>query len=311
MTKVGGGLGRRARHELVLRAVQEAFEHIYTFSEAISAFPSFASPSPPSPTSLPSPDVTALQAQLESHLLKTLCTSAYDILLRFEGSVNHVTLPSDKPHETETAATLTRPLTPKERELILTQLPSSTLQSLRPVEAALLLTPTSTSPSSPTFLSAFDVACSASDLRLLRPDKRALKLLTFHMRKQLQLQLTEQTSPPLVLHLAVLILHSKASGRILHAPNRCIDGVMQALRGWMTEAAWVTLLRMKELMGRAREEGGGEEEKGQVNERLERVKEEVKQMGLDPASALLAPDKAKESKEAAPSPPPSRRPHKK
>ena len=281
-------LARRARHELIAAALQEAFEHISVFSDAIASLPEGGE------GRLQPEQEEELRSLLSSHLLKTLCSGAFDSLLRFEAAVHQLQLPTDGKEEKESIVSLTRPLTAKDRESVLQRLPASSLQSLRPVEAAL-------NSSVAAFLSAFDLACAASDIRLLRPDKKKAKLLVFHMRRALQTQLTQQTQLPhaACLLLAAIVLHSKLTAALLHAPSKALPLLLDSIRAGVKQQAWATLMEYRESIGRlkAAEEGGDGEA---VRQKLDTLREAVRSMGLEPGTALIAAEgKAEDRRDEA------------
>lgn len=205
----------RARHEALTGVLQELSDHIVLFHRGITELEAKA-------RSIS--DTEVLIAELHRHLLKTLCTQAVDTLVRCQAMHHHIALP---PPATE--GSLVAPLSFQDRQLVVTHLPRPQSDAIKPLLGAL------SEQSSTSFVSMLPDTARACEMWLKNLDKKRDKALSFATRKQLEETLSKETSAPGILQCSTLVLHTKRTGSLLHAPPKCVPALVRLVASDLPE----------------------------------------------------------------------------
>ncbi len=255
---------RRAQLEAFRTALQEQYEQCLQYQHAIDYIASGGDvPSAPLKAD------KALLGALEAHLSKTLATSLVDLLVRMEAFSSLTPAHLEKLHGCAVGGMLTlapsvpvtegmtiaekaaaqkqryevtrSPLPAKDRDTVLAVLPKKSSESLKPLVDAL-------NKDACVVLERFDLACRALDHRVKPLDKKSERSRIFAVRKTLMLQLAQETRPPVVLQLVVLLVFAKVFGVVPHAPARVIPALRRMLRPALQPVAYAKIRRYNQLV---------------------------------------------------------------
>jgi hypothetical protein len=220
------------------------------------------------------PWLVAAHTALGKHLLKTLGTQAIDVLIRLEASEAKV----QGGEETKFEALFDTPLQGEDRDRFLEGIRGDRAKALRSLimqrDAGI-------------FLSRLQEVAGELELVLKPPDKSAERALIFNMRRGLMAQLETEAKPMLVLHYTALVLHSKASGFVLHAPSRVISAAVRWLQDRVEPACAKALSRYDELVRTFLEQEEAGEDTVLIKSDLASGLENIRKFGLNPKDVML------------------------
>jgi hypothetical protein len=223
------------------------------------------------------PWLVAAHTALGKHLLKTLGTQAIDVLVRLEASeASQASTASGETAKLE--ALFDTPLQGEDRERFLEGIRGDRAKALRSLimqrDAGI-------------FLTRLQEVAGELELVLKPPDKSAERALIFNMRRGLMAQLETEAKPMLVLHYTALVLHSKASGFVLHAPSRVISAAVRWLQDHVDPACAKALSCYDELVRTFLEQEEAGENTDQIKADLASGLDEIRKFGLNPKDVML------------------------
>ncbi|CAL8394270.1 E3 UFM1-protein ligase 1 [Gadus morhua] len=158
------------------------------------------------------------QVHATRHVLKTLCTDVTNALVNFLAA--DLMMSMDQMTSGEEPS-----LSGEVRAKILGKLPEETRAPLMKLHHSL------SGKSIEDFLNNVETAAEACGLLLKKGDKKRERQSLFVHRNALLEQLKQTEDPALVLHLTSVLLFQGATHCILHAPGRCVPGVISTLSG--------------------------------------------------------------------------------
>jgi hypothetical protein len=247
------GINRREIIQKLSEVTQQAYDHILVFSNAVDQIAESSAQELMKRNATRvgveltnTLDIPRLQSALAAHLLKTLCISISDTLLRYEAWSNNIRLESDQNNDKLEFELLQRPLLPTDRNAILSDLPSKLAEPYRRLYSTFSSTPLTTALQS--FSPSFESATNASDIRIKKLDKKKQRTVVFALRKSLETQLSQETRLSVAFHLTILLIHAKVSGTILHAPSRCIHQIFELLQSSLKIEPLRQLIHIQQLL---------------------------------------------------------------
>ncbi|GAB6026288.1 hypothetical protein CHUAL_012495 [Chamberlinius hualienensis] len=208
-----------------------------------------------------------LKLDLRRHLLRTVCSNVVNILVSYVAQENM--LSSDA----------TENLTSELRTKIIGKLPPA----IRDVFSR--LNTTVNGKSLEEFLDALDAALShdVCDIIVKKLDKKKEKLnVSTHYQSLLQ-QLSETSEPALVLHLAVLIIFTKANSLTINASGKFVPQILDFLhsQGHLNEDNYQLLHSYQELIIKHMVAVKNSENTSEVNELLETRMQSIKELAFN------------------------------
>lgn len=231
----GGNAGRRKLHDAAVVKLQDLYHHFCIFQKAANTVAAEVDDlNEDEESSETNAWRSRLSTALEKHLVKTLGSQVVDVLLRTEANLHGLKLDESeqKYKDADFEAIWSSALSAQKRNDILSQIPPSHAKIFRSLmvqkDPAL-------------FAADLEEAAPTFDVQLKGADSKTERNLTFNIRRGLMAQLQTESRPALVLHYTTLILHSKVSNTVLHAPSRSIPDVVESLEGKLAGDAWNTL----------------------------------------------------------------------
>uniref|UniRef100_A0A8C4ZY16 E3 UFM1-protein ligase 1 n=1 Tax=Gadus morhua TaxID=8049 RepID=A0A8C4ZY16_GADMO len=200
------------------------------------------------------------QVHATRHVLKTLCTDVTNALVNFLAA--DLMMSMDQMTSGEEPS-----LSGEVRAKILGKLPEETRAPLMKLHHSL------SGKSIEDFLNNVETAAEACGLLLKKGDKKRERQSLFVHRNALLEQLKQTEDPALVLHLTSVLLFQGATHCILHAPGRCVPGVISTLSGRIPTESHQLLSQYQGLVVKQLNQGRKKTEKEDEEEKEEEEKE--------------------------------------
>ena len=251
---------RRALHSATVASLQRLYETFQVFADGIET--------------INAADKTheRLRATLIAHLLKTVGAAVVDTAIVYESRSNGRRLTDHNLSADDTT------LSTQQRETVVALLPAEVQSALAPlIQLVSAAAPPNDAPT--TFASALTTFTTNADMRLRGADKKTLRSLVFNMRKQIQADIAAKPSPmqqttmptleslnrivldsSAVLIGALIVVHSKYSAALLHAPIKAVSALIRyfAAEQFVSAGAMKTFVRLAYAMATARKRIAGD-----------------------------------------------------
>ncbi|XP_066965022.1 E3 UFM1-protein ligase 1 [Macrobrachium rosenbergii] len=153
-----------------------------------------------------------IQLQLKKHLLRTQCSELVSELVLYLADDSLLEVNHDKE------------MTPEVRLKIIKNLSEDMMEPLLAIHKSL------TTSDMEEFLTLIDDAVSATGIMLKKKDNKKDRQVLSNHRCQLLEQLESLMDPPLILHLACLILFQSVSGCMLHASGKFVPHILAYIK---------------------------------------------------------------------------------
>eukprot|EP00041_Stephanoeca_diplocostata_P022683 m.543382 g.543382 ORF g.543382 m.543382 type:complete len:760 (-) comp22127_c0_seq1:216-2495(-) len=116
-----------------------------------------------------------------------------------------------------------------------------------------------------------DFATDHVGFHVKRNDKKRDRQIAFHHRHTLQEQLSAETSPAMVLHLAVVLIFQTYTGELLHAPGKSVPNIVAFLKDHVKENDHRLLVEYQTKVMEALK-GAADDESGPTAEEMQSIK---------------------------------------
>ncbi|RWS04328.1 E3 UFM1-protein ligase 1-like protein [Dinothrombium tinctorium] len=200
-----------------------------------------------------------LQTQLEKHLLKTLCSDALNAVVVYASK-------SDTPSIS----------TPEARQKLINKLDIKQKEAFAAASTSLNSTVDE-------FLTSFEKVVELCDIMLKKVDKKREKTLVSEHRQNLILQLNEAANEdaPLILLLSILLQFTSITQQVVHASGKFVPQLISFLKPQLSEQTYELLHECESLVVKQRKKELEEEQKEQINKRLNELVVKIKETILE------------------------------
>lgn len=304
-----GASDRRKAFDALHTDLQGLYDHILLFQKAaLTMRPPGVDEEADSDDDSKEEDEKAIEGmanfhRLERHLLKTMCSTAVDLLLYGECIHNSIPLPGDVPmylgstgNLSPTSATSEGSESPSPAEYgphIMSQ-PFST-ENRRRIASALAgesskvmlqLIKSLSNKTTEEFMTLFEAAAKSGGFFLSPLDKKKERHLVLTMRESLKQSLNNITDPGQLLQTCVVVLHAQATGTMLHAPSKCVRPILDSLEDKVNAESWAQLDAFCNGVMKQIRSTGDEDEEDDGSGAIKENMEFVRAIGQDPKNVL-------------------------